>query len=79
MTSGQEPLSMGAVNSNLPPYRNTPAIFLINLRCTWASSRKRSPPGDHSIKGLTEEIRILMLCATLNQLRFAISTEPCTR
>src|SRR5947209_5957382 len=44
MTSGgKEPLSFGAVNSNLPPLCNTPAIFLINLRWTSASSRKKSP------------------------------------
>ena len=44
MTSGgKEPLSFGAVNSNLPPLCKTPVIFLINLRWTSASSRKKRP------------------------------------
>src|SRR5205814_786793 len=43
MTSGQEPLSFGAVNSNLPPLCNTPATFLINPSWTSGSSKKKSP------------------------------------
>jgi hypothetical protein len=45
-------------NSNLPPLRKTAAIFAVNLRWTFASSRKKGP-GDHTIKSSTEEVRIL--------------------
>jgi len=43
ISGGNEPLSFGAVNSSLPPFCSTPVIFLINLRWTSASSRKKSP------------------------------------